>query len=206
MYYKIVVRLLVIALYTDVVILCSDNCTCFTSWPYIGQVTVNCSSKGLTAIPINFQSDSYFINMVDDSISTIEDGSFQNKTLSYYVGLSASSKKDTFANNIDMISVANLYLQSSCDCNVPFWSWLKSKAFTIESVSCYDLNNVQLSSLQGSDVDNCFYNTCHPDYCLNGGYCSQDNNSDLICSCVGEWSDALCTGMNMAVNIVVTCT
>ncbi|CAG2200242.1 unnamed protein product [Mytilus edulis] len=168
--YYIIVRLLVIASYTDVVILCPD-CNCSTSWPYIGQVKVNCSSDGLTVIPTNFQSDSYFINMVDDSISTIENGAFQNKTLSYYV-----------------------YLQSFCDCNVPFWSWLKSKAFTIDSVSCFDRDNVLLSSLQASDFDNCFYNSCHPDYCSNGGSCSQDSYGDLICSCVSSWRDALCTG------------
>ncbi|XP_071173911.1 uncharacterized protein [Mytilus edulis] len=199
MYYNIV-RLLVIASYTDVVILCPD-CNCSTSWPYIGQVKVNCSSEGLTVIPTNFQSDSYFINMVDDSISTI--GAFQNKTLSYNVGLSAFAKKNTFSYNIDMISVDNLYLQSFCDCNVPFWSWLKSKAFTIDSVSCFDRDNVLLSSLQASDFDNCFYNSCHPDYCSNGGSCSQDSYGDLICSCVSSWRDALCTGLNMAVNIAI---
>lgn len=37
-------------------------------------------------------------------------------------------------------------------------------------------------------------NTCHPDYCSNGGSCSPDNYGDLICSCISEWNDALCTG------------
>ncbi|CAC5415339.1 unnamed protein product [Mytilus coruscus] len=194
MYYNIVVRLLAIALSTDGVLLCSDNCTCSTTWPYIGQVKVNCSSKGLTVIPINFQSDSYFINMRYDSIITIEDGAFHNKTLSYYVGLNAFARNYTYANNINMINLDSLYLQSFCDCNIPFWSWLKSKAFTIESVTCFDRDNVLLSSLQASDFDNCFYNTCHPDYCSNGGSCSQDSYGDLICSCVNDWNDALCTG------------
>ncbi|CAC5362288.1 unnamed protein product [Mytilus coruscus] len=87
----------------------------------------------------------------------------------------------------------NRYLDLYCDCNIPFWSWLKSKSFISENVTCLD-QDVQLSSLQASDFDNCTYNACqYTDYCLNGGSCSQDSSGDLTCSCVVEWTGTTCT-------------
>ncbi|VDI01660.1 latrophilin 2, partial [Mytilus galloprovincialis] len=80
-----------------------------------------------------------------------------------------------------------------CDCNIPFWTWLKSKSLTSDSVFCLD-RNVQLSLLQASDFDNCTYNACqYTDYCSNGGSCSQDSSGDLSCSCAVEWTGATCT-------------
>lgn len=55
----------------------------------------------------------------------------------------------------------NRYLDLVCDCNVPFWFWLKSKLFYDENVICLDRENVKLSSLQESDFDNC---TCKYSY------------------------------------------
>ncbi|XP_076114958.1 adhesion G protein-coupled receptor B1-like isoform X1 [Mytilus galloprovincialis] len=89
----------------------------------------------------------------------------------------------------------NRHVDLFCDCNIPFWSWLKSKkSLIVGDVICLDRNNVELSSLQASDFDNCTYNACHyTDYCSNGGSCSQDISGDLTCSCVGDWTGETCT-------------
>ncbi|CAG2234261.1 unnamed protein product [Mytilus edulis] len=93
----------------------------------------------------------------------------------------------------EMSALNYLYLDFVCDCNVAFWSWLKSKSLDEEIVTCLDQHNIRLSSLNASDFDNCTYNFCYPDYCSNGGSCSQDSYGDLVCSCIGEWNGATCT-------------
>ncbi|VDH98409.1 leucine-rich repeat-containing G protein-coupled receptor 5 [Mytilus galloprovincialis] len=282
--------LLIIAIYTNVVSACPDNCYCSTTTPFAGQVNVDCDSKGLTVIPRNFNNDSYSINMHNNSITIIEEGTFQNMTLLYQLDMNSCEistiergafinlpilenlylhnnrittihqgtfvnlpalkvvnlfnnqvatltretladipalyvlyladntittiqqgafeqhavlqrldvvgnnftfvKSDTFTSNP---SLRFLYLELICDCiNAPFWSWIKSFP-NRGSVTCLDQNNVQLSSLPTSDFENCTDYSCHPEYCSNGGSCSQNNNGDLDCSCVGGWIGKKCT-------------
>ncbi|XP_063426078.1 leucine-rich repeat and transmembrane domain-containing protein 1-like [Mytilus trossulus] len=81
--------LLIIAIYTNVVSACPDNCYCSTTTPFAGQVNVDCDSNGLTVIPRNFNNDSYSINMHNNSITIIEEGTFQNMTLLYQLDMNS---------------------------------------------------------------------------------------------------------------------
>ncbi|VDI04201.1 brain-specific angiogenesis inhibitor 3 [Mytilus galloprovincialis] len=66
-------------------------------------------------------------------------------------------RNDTFAYNDNLDT---LYADLFCDCNIPFWSWIKSKSFNSSDVNCLDRHYVELSSLQASDFDNCTLNLC----------------------------------------------
>ncbi|CAG2185090.1 unnamed protein product [Mytilus edulis] len=103
-----------------------------------------------------------YLLLTDNLITTIQQGSFQN--LSSLVTLNMIGNKLTFVKNDTFEH--NIKLQYL----------------------------ILLSSLQESDLDNCTFtdNSCHPDYCLNGGSCSRDSNGDLICSCVVGWTGAKC--------------
>ncbi|CAG2211083.1 SLIT2 [Mytilus edulis] len=215
MHYNVAVALLVIAVSNDIVSSCPSNCYC-TAYGY--QDSVDCSYRGLTVVPRNYPNHSYSIIMNYNPISTIEEGSFQNMALLYRVDLDSNKittiqqgaftdlprlqlislkennltfvKNDTFEHNNNL---QELNLDLVCDCNVPFWSWLKSQSIYYDYVTCLDRDNVQLSSLQNSDFDNCTYVSCYPEYCSNGGSCSQNSYGDLVCSCVGGWIGTTCT-------------
>ncbi|VDI84318.1 latrophilin 2, partial [Mytilus galloprovincialis] len=130
-----------------------------------------------------------------NGITTILQGTFEDLPALQNIYMIGSNLKyvrnDTFAY---IPNLHSLNFGLFCDCNVPFWSWLKTKSFTNEDVYCLDRNYVQLSSLNASDFDNCTYNACqYTDYCSNGGSCSQDSSGDLSCSCAVEWTGATCT-------------
>ncbi|XP_052106635.1 slit homolog 1 protein-like isoform X4 [Mytilus californianus] len=133
--------------------------------------------------------------LYNNKITTIQQGTFQNLSGLLEISMSGNNltfvKNDTFEHNINL---KYLDLDLVCDCNVPFWSWVKSQSFYEDFVTCLDRDNVILSSLQESDFDNCTYKSCYPDYCSNGGSCSQNSYVDLVCSCVGGWTGTTCTG------------
>ncbi|VDI06533.1 brain-specific angiogenesis inhibitor 3 [Mytilus galloprovincialis] len=135
------------------------------------------------------------IALNSNTVTTIQTGAFKDLPALNNIDLSGSNLK--FARNDTFAYITNLHslhLGLFCNCNVPFWSWLRTKSFTNENVYCLDRNHVQLSSLNASDFDNCTYNACqYTDYCSNGGSCSQNSFGDLSCSCVVEWIGATCT-------------
>ncbi|CAC5425307.1 unnamed protein product [Mytilus coruscus] len=137
----------------------------------------------------------------NNKIATIQRGTFDYLPELLVLGFSGNNltfvRNDTFAHNINLDSLS---LDLFCDCNVPFWSWLKSKSFTTERVTCLDRNNVELGTLRASDFDN--YNACHYTD-SNGGSCSQDSSGDLTCSCVGEWTGTTCA-VTLTLHIVET--
>ncbi|CAG2256987.1 unnamed protein product [Mytilus edulis] len=106
--------LLIIAIYTNVVSACPDNCYCSTTTPFAGQVNVDCDSKGLTVIPRNFNNDSYSINMHNNSITIIEEGTFQNMTLLYQLDMNSCEistiERGAF---INLPILENLYLHNN---------------------------------------------------------------------------------------------
>ncbi|CAG2204442.1 unnamed protein product [Mytilus edulis] len=292
-YYNVAACILIIAASTEIVLSCPSECSCSTN---SNGVNVNCKNRGLTAIPRNFPNSSYYIDLEDNQITTIQQGAFEALTALQRLYMRGNNltfiKNDTFEHNINLqyldlhnnqittiqpgafqnlaalltlylsgnnltfvkydtfehnIKLEHLYLYNNqittiqqrifqnlsalleismggnnltfvknntfehnnnliyidldlvCDCNVPFWSWVKSQSFHEDFVTCLDRGNVKLSSLQESDFDNCTYDSCYPDYCSNGGSCSQNSYGDLVCSCVGGLTGTTCTGMDMVV-------
>ncbi|XP_052106643.1 slit homolog 1 protein-like isoform X2 [Mytilus californianus] len=135
------------------------------------------------------------LDLRNNQITTIQQGAFQTLSALQTLDLLGNNltfiKNDTFEHNTNL---QYLYLDLVCDCNFPFWSWLKSKSLFNDVGTCVDRDNIKLSSLHESDFDNCTYVSCYPDYCSNGGSCSQNSYGDLVCSCVGGWIGTTCTG------------
>lgn len=127
-------------------------------------------------------------------ITTIQQGTFKDLPTLYSLSLEKNKiikiEQGAFQN---LTGLRHLYLDLVCDCNIGFWSWLQSKTSLRKLVTCLDRNNVYMSSLEESDFGNCTYDLCHPDYCSNGGSCSQNSYGDLMCSCVGNWTGVTCT-------------
>ncbi|CAG2211084.1 unnamed protein product [Mytilus edulis] len=99
----------------------------------------------------------YFLYLENNQITTIQDGLFKDLPRLFSVDLRGNRitfiQNDTFEHNLDLFS---LKLDLVCDCNVPFWSWLKlNTRIKNFNVTCLDHNNVQLSSLEIGDFDSC---------------------------------------------------
>ncbi|XP_052106631.1 slit homolog 1 protein-like isoform X2 [Mytilus californianus] len=143
-----------------------------------------------------------FINLIrlhelflyNNQITTIQQGAFQNLPILKLLDLSGNKvvfvRNDTFDH---LPSLQILSLRLVCDCkNFPFWSWLKTNQQE-GIVTCLDRGNDKLFYLPESVFVNCTNYSCHPEYCLNGGSCSQNSYGDLLCTCVGNWTGATCT-------------
>ncbi|XP_071161759.1 reticulon-4 receptor-like 1 isoform X2 [Mytilus edulis] len=99
------------------------------------------------------------LDLRNNRITTLQNGIFQDNQALQDLSLSGNNltfvRNDTFEHNINL---QFLFLDLVCDCNVAFWSWLKTletKRYLYGVIKCLDRNGIDLSSLQASDFDNC---------------------------------------------------
>lgn len=45
-------------------------------------------------------------------------------------------------------------------------------------------------------------NPCTTNYCANGGSCKLNSYGDPVCSCLGDWIGALCSGKTHEYNMI----